>query len=112
VRQAALEALKSWLEALASASGAEALPILRELAKAQESLIGETAMKVLMSFSQPAAISVLQELTLVPDAQVVVQAISRLGSLCSREELEVFLNLHDQQLSADALTSLDWSSTV
>jgi hypothetical protein len=36
-----------------------------------------------------------------------IEAIRALGLRCSREELEVFLNRHDHELSAVALAVLD-----
>jgi hypothetical protein len=49
----------------------------------------------------------LRELALAPDDEVAAEAIRGLASRYSREELEVFLNRHDQELCAGALAALD-----
>jgi hypothetical protein len=107
VRTAAAEALTSLTKALASFSRPEDLPLLRELAKDQHSGVRTAAMEALASFSRPEALPVLRELALVPDDKVAAEAIRKLASLFSHEELETFLNQHDQELCAEALTALD-----
>jgi hypothetical protein len=50
---------------------------------------------------------VLHELALAPDNNVAAEAVRGLILLCSREELEEFLNRHVQKLCAVALAALD-----
>ena len=49
----------------------------------------------------------LRELALAPDDEVAAEAVRGLDLLFSREELEAFLNRHDQELCAGALAALD-----
>jgi HEAT repeat protein len=100
VRVAAAEALGRFAEP-------EALPLLRELAKQPPYEVRVAAAEALGRFAQPEALLLLRELALVRDPQVAVDAILGLASLCSREELEAFLNQHDQELCASALAALD-----
>jgi HEAT repeat protein len=95
------------VEALASFSKEEALPLLRELAKDEDSGVRAAAMKALASFSKEEDLPLLRELALVADDNVAVEAVRGLASLCSRQELEAFLNQHDQELCARALAALD-----
>jgi HEAT repeat protein len=95
------------VEALASFSKEEALPLLRELAKDEDSGVRAAAMKALASFSKEEDLPLLRELALVADDNVAVEAVRCLASLCSRQELEAFLNQHDQELCARALAALD-----
>jgi len=102
------------VEALASFSLGEALSLLRKLATDQDSRVSAAAMealtsfmKALASFSRPEATPLLRELALEPDDNVAAEAVRGLASLSSREELEAFLNRHDQALCAGALAALD-----
>ena len=49
----------------------------------------------------------LGELALAPDDNVAAEAVRGLALLCSRKELEAFLNRYDQGLCAGALGALD-----
>jgi hypothetical protein len=114
VRTAAVKALTSLARTLASLSRPEDLPLLRELTKDQDQDVRTAAVKALTSlaetlasFSRPADLPLLRELALAPDDEVAAEAIRGLASRYSREELEVFLNRHDQELCAGALAALD-----
>jgi HEAT repeat protein len=61
-RHAAMKALQSSMEALANSSRPEALPLLHELTRDQNSEVREVAMKALESFSGPEALPMLHEL--------------------------------------------------
>jgi hypothetical protein len=65
------------------------------------------ATKALASFSQPEDLPLLGELALAPGDNVAAEAVRGLASLCCPEELEAFLNSHDQKLCAVALAALD-----
>ena len=101
-------------EALRSFAHAEDLSLLCELAKDQNSDVRTAAMKslthlteTLERLSRAEALPVLSELALAPDDSVAAEAVRGLIFLCSREELEAFLNQHDQKLCARALAALD-----
>jgi HEAT repeat protein len=95
------------IKALASFSKEEALPLLRELAKDNDRQVCVAAAKVLASFSKEETLPLLRELALVTDDDVAAEAIRVLASLWSHEELESFLNRHDQKLCTGALAALD-----
>ena len=67
----------------------------------------QAAAATLGRFAQLEDLSLLREVALAPYGEVAAKAIRGLGLLCSREELEAFLNQHDQQLCAGALAALD-----
>jgi hypothetical protein len=81
--------------------------VLRELARDSNSGVRTEALEALASFSRPEALSVLCDRALASDHKVAVDAIRGLATRCSREELEAFLNRHDQKLCAGALAALD-----
>jgi HEAT repeat protein len=95
------------VRALASFSQPEDLPLLRELAKDQDWDVRAAAMGALTSSSRIEDLPLLRELALAPDDNVAAEAVRSLILLCSREELEGFLNQHDQKLCAVALAALD-----
>jgi hypothetical protein len=95
------------VEALGRFAQAEALPLLRELAKDRDWRVRVAAAEALGRFARAENLPLLRELVLVPDGKVAAAAIRGLAPRCSHEELEVFLNQHDQELSAEALAALD-----
>jgi hypothetical protein len=58
-------------------------------------------------FPSGRGLPLLGELALAPDDNVAAEAVRGLALLCSREELEAFLNRYDQGLCARALGALD-----
>ena len=99
VRQAAAQALGRLAQP-------EDLPLLRELAKDPDWVVRQAAAQVLGRLAQPEDLPLLRELAKDQESLIGETAMKVLMSF-SREELEVFLNRHDEQLSADALTALD-----
>ena len=85
----------------------EILPLLHERLKDENSAVRAEAVRTLVGFSRPEDLPLLRELALEPDENVAAEAIRGLSSLLSREELEAFLNRHDQALCAGALAALD-----
>lgn len=61
-------------------------------------IVRPSAVKRLASFSKEEALPLLRERALARDAEVAAEAVRGLASRYSREELEVFLNGHDQEL--------------
>jgi hypothetical protein len=82
-------------------------PLLREMAKDWNSDVRASAVKGLASFSKEEALPLLRERALARDDEVAAEAVRGLASRYSREELEVILNGHDQELCAGALAALD-----
>ena len=107
MRATAVEALTSFTKTLASFVQAEHLPLLRELAKDKDWNARAAAVKALTSFARTEDLPLLNELALSSDDKVAAEAIRGLASLLPREELEAFLNRHDQELCAGALAALD-----
>jgi HEAT repeat protein len=96
------------MKGLANFSTEEVLPLLRELSKDQTSGIrAAAAVKALASFSKEEDAQLLRERALAPDNDVAAEAVRGLASLCSHQELEVFLNQNDQELCVGALAALD-----
>ena len=95
------------VKALASFAQAEDLPRLRELATDQDRYVRVEAVKALARFSMQ--LPLLRELAFATatDDNVAAEAVHSLTSFCSREELEDFLNQHEQELCAGALAALD-----
>ena len=82
--------------------------MLRELAKDKDWQVSAAAWKALASLAQAQDLPLLlRKRALAPDDKVAAEAIRWLASCCSREELEAFLNQHDQELCAGALAALD-----
>jgi hypothetical protein len=79
--------------------------VLRILAK--DPGVRAAAMEALARFSRSEAPLLLRELGLASDDKVAAEVIRWLASRCSREELEAFLNQHDQELCAGAMAALD-----
>jgi HEAT repeat protein len=77
------------------------------MAKDWNSDVRASAVKGLASFSKEEALPLLRERALARDDEVAAEAVRGLASRYSREELEVILNGHDQELCAGALAALD-----
>lgn len=65
------------------------------------------ALEALANVLKGRDLSELHNLTLASNHNFAVEAVRTLASCCSREELETFLNEHDQQLCVEALVALD-----
>jgi HEAT repeat protein len=110
VRAAAIEALGRFAQV-------EALPLLREGAEDEDSGLRDAAINAQGKFGDAEASPVLHEVTadlpllreraLASNDNVAAEAIRSLAQHDSREELEAFLNEHDKELSAGALSALD-----
>jgi HEAT repeat protein len=93
------------LEALGRFSKEEDLPLLRQLAEDSDSSVRRVALEALGRSSKQDALPLFaRELAL---AEVAAETVRSLALLCSREELEAFLNQHDKELCAMALAALD-----
>jgi HEAT repeat protein len=83
------------------------LPLLRELLLGRSRRVRHAALKALGRFSKEEALALLRVLALAADDEVAAEIVRGLALLCSREELEAFLEQHDQELCAGALAALD-----
>jgi HEAT repeat protein len=84
-----------------------ALPLLRRMAEDEHPRVRLEAARALARFKKTEALSMLRELAITEKFGVAPEAARILASLCSRAEVEEFLDQHDQELEADVLVALD-----